>query len=66
VPEIDDTEQELDVMQGVENSWQGRMLKRLTRLARTATVRVRDHEQRIRALEQKAGIVSPPEPPDTN
>jgi 50S ribosomal subunit-associated GTPase HflX len=56
---MDDAEEELDKMAGLENTWNGRVLARLVRAARQShnrtvllNTKVQELEQRIQALEQ--------------
>ena len=64
--DIDDTEQVLDEMEGLENTWNGRVLHRLVKATRRTHNRVElvvDEVQELRARVAALEAAQQPEPP---
>ena len=61
--DIDDSEQALAEMQGVENSWAGRVLVRLVRAVRFSHARIGLLTARTQSLEDRVDALEKPPPP---
>lgn len=62
--DIDDAEQEVTRMDGIENSWAGKVLVRLVRAVRQHHNRIQNLNQRVTALENRAAASQDEGPPN--